>query len=275
MKGVIIKRILSIAMILLFLLSASLMMFALPQQSVFAETDYAEESSEKDIQSDKTLSYGISELYTKYRAYTVNTDMMYAGMVRFGNRGYAEYNITVLKSALSSDIPVYLITLSTIFTPGKAARLDGDRSYGIYRNKAAYAHITVEQAFDATNPEGVKFGGVVAQKDFSIPNYNESSPWPQIDVCPASSNLDKIQWMYTFKNIFGSTDCYSMECCYAFTLDESNSEMETGVFRLKLDYMFKTTFLFFGHRSNESLDLLVRIENDGITVSPFNDGVSA
>lgn len=217
-------------------------------------------------------------------------------VMRFGDRGYITYRITVSRYVVNSVSILYIVSVQNSFTPGIVAVENGESDYSKYKNYKGYAHMTVEQAYDANEEYyyGKRWGNVPYQKDYwplntpstvsitsSItPNLNlgfstengfsigagvsfgysktVTQSEPRFSAQLNSSNPAKCEWNYEYNT--DAPETYHLNTNYMFEMSNSRRDMFIGDFRLKLDYSFSVDKGWWesSKTSTGSVDLIVR-----------------
>ncbi|MFA6662257.1 MAG: hypothetical protein WCS56_04415 [Bacilli bacterium] len=187
-------------------------------------------------------------------------------VMRFSDKGYITYHIAIVKYRVTAESIIYIVNVNNNFVPGVVAKENNEIKYSSYKNKEGFAHVLVEQAYDATDETnfGKKLGAVPYKKDYWPLNESymttvgstTSRTEPTLSVQPNSSNLDMCEWYYSYKQ--KTAQIYNQPTNYMFEMSNSAEGMSIGDFRLKLDYKFVVKKGLFAQTSLGSTDLLVR-----------------
>lgn len=118
---------------------------------------------------------------------------------KLGDQGYIVYHIAVSRYTVNAKSILYIVTVNNSFTPGEVALLNGETGYCNAKLSAGYVHMTVEQAYDATEEPtyGRRWGNIPYKKDY----------WPinNPSVCTIGSSIQAgVNLGYSFTNGFSS-----------------------------------------------------------------------
>lgn len=117
--------------------------------------------SEQDVASTIAMA---SEVPTTFISCVVQKEFV----MRFGNKGYIIYNIAVSRYTVDSESILYIVTVNSSFVPGIVAKNNDEDGYANFKNQEGYVHMTVEQAYDATQEYeyGIRWGNIPYKKDY-------------------------------------------------------------------------------------------------------------
>lgn len=153
---------------------------------------YSYEFVEKETDNPLSILKGISSFLEKY-AKIINNGSYYAidnnipmtllsdvpttfvdcvvekeYVMRFDDKGYIVYHIAVSRYIANSESIVFIVTVNNSFVPGSVAKKNNESGYGFYNNQEGFVHMTVEQAYDASEEYyyGRRWGNVPYKKDY-------------------------------------------------------------------------------------------------------------
>lgn len=119
-------------------------------------------------------------------------------VMRFNDKGYIVYHIAVSRYIANSKSIIFIVTVNNSFVPGIVAKNNNESGYKNFKNQEGYVHMTVEQAYDATEEADYgrkRWGNIPYKKDY----------WPVNDpaVTSISSSIQLgLNLGYSFENGF-------------------------------------------------------------------------
>lgn len=121
-------------------------------------------------------------------------------VMRFSDMGYIVYHIAVSQYTVDDESIIFIVSVRNSFVPGIVAQENGESDYDKFKNRKGYVHMTVEQAYDATEEYfyGRRWGNVPYKKDY----------WPinNPSVVTITSSIQAGKTMgYSFKNGFSTS----------------------------------------------------------------------